>query len=649
MWTSMAVFLLTFLSVLIPLPTDVSASTPHSRISINGNANFTAANGVTGGSGSRNDPYIVEGWEVNDSTSLEGIRVQNTDAYFTIRYVYVHLDVLHSDGVVFYNVSNGRVESVIVSGNLTGISIISSTNITVTSSTILSNWLHGIFVQVSMYTTIVSNTISGNPFDGVTLDSSAGTKVYHNNFVNNGVKARDDIMGPENSWDDGYPSGGNYWGDYAGVDQFSGPNQNLPGSDGIGDTPYIIDFDSFDNYPLITPAGSASLPPSPPRNLRATAGNGTVTLAWDAPFFDGGSPIINYRIYRGTAPGSETLLTTLGNQLRWVDMGLTNGAAYNYEVAALNVAGESPRSNEVSATPATTPSQPIGLTVSAGDGQATLSWSPPADDGGSSVTNYTVYRGVASGLEDILARTPTVLTYTDLGLTNGVTYYYEVAAINKAGEGPKSNEANVTPVGPPSEPLNLRAEAGDHQVTLTWAAPSSDGGSPVLGYRMYCGNTSGGETFLIDVGNVLAYTETGLMNGQNYYYVVSALNRFVEGPRSNEVLASPASVAPREVEANYKPIVAVLFSVILLIAGLWASKKRPWKEGKDTTSVLKAFATTSLPFVLVESVAGVVSMVFEPLKIPPLLGWGTGIDCSVLAIGLLSSVLRFVGKKANGK
>jgi len=56
-----------------------------------------------------------------------------------------------------------------------------------------------------------------------------------------------------NVWDDSYPSGGNYWSNYAGTDLYSGPYQNITGSDGIGDTPYIIDANNRDNYPLMQP------------------------------------------------------------------------------------------------------------------------------------------------------------------------------------------------------------------------------------------------------------------------------------------------------------------------------------------------------------------------------------------------------------
>jgi hypothetical protein len=77
-----------------------------------------------------------------------------------------------------------------------------------------------------------------------------------------------------NVWDDGYPSGGNYWSDYTGADVKSGPNQDLPGSDGIGDTPYIIDANNTDRYPLMNPYGT---PPPLTYNLTITATVGGTT------------------------------------------------------------------------------------------------------------------------------------------------------------------------------------------------------------------------------------------------------------------------------------------------------------------------------------------------------------------------------------
>jgi PKD repeat protein len=91
--------------------------------------------------------------------------------------------------------------------------------------------------------------------------------------------------------------------------------------------------------------------PSSPQNLVATAGDAQITLAWSLPEDDGGSPITNYRIYRGTVSGNLSLLIELGNISGYTDTNLTNGVTYYYQVSALNGAGEGPRSTEASATP----------------------------------------------------------------------------------------------------------------------------------------------------------------------------------------------------------------------------------------------------------------------------------------------------------
>src|SRR5205807_1792199 len=106
-------------------------------------------------------------------------------------------------------------------------------------------------------------------------------------------------------------------------------------------------------------------PPSAPQNLAATGGNAQVTLTWQAPASDGGSPLTNYKIYRGLAPTTETLLTTVGNVLTYTDTAVTNGVAYYYQVSAVNAAGEGPRSNEASATPSPPPPPPPDFGISA--------------------------------------------------------------------------------------------------------------------------------------------------------------------------------------------------------------------------------------------------------------------------------------------
>lgn len=98
---------------------------------------------------------------------------------------------------------------------------------------------------------IVNNYVSSNQI-GLVQDMTGINEIYHNSFINNQkqvVQERASV----NVWDNGYPSGGNYWSDYNGTDMYSGPYQNLTGSDGIGDTPYIINGNNIDHYPLMKP------------------------------------------------------------------------------------------------------------------------------------------------------------------------------------------------------------------------------------------------------------------------------------------------------------------------------------------------------------------------------------------------------------
>jgi parallel beta-helix repeat protein len=109
----------------------------------------------------------------------------------------------------------------------------------------LAIWLTG-----STNNTIIDNMFTSNEY-GLGLGSS-NNMIYHNNFINNTYKPFDVY---NNQWDNGYPSGGNFWSDYAGEDKYRGPNQDILGNDGIGDSNYTIDADSHDNYPLMSPYG----------------------------------------------------------------------------------------------------------------------------------------------------------------------------------------------------------------------------------------------------------------------------------------------------------------------------------------------------------------------------------------------------------
>jgi fibronectin type 3 domain-containing protein len=103
-------------------------------------------------------------------------------------------------------------------------------------------------------------------------------------------------------------------------------------------------------------------------------------------------------------------------------------------------------------------------------------------------------------------------------------------------------EGAPPPDGPPSAPTSLATLAGDASVSLSWTAPTFDGGSPITGYRVYRGTSSGSEAFLADVGNVTSWVDTGLANGTTYFYEVSAVNANGEGALSGEASATPTDL-----------------------------------------------------------------------------------------------------------
>ncbi|MEM3458409.1 MAG: NosD domain-containing protein [Candidatus Bathyarchaeia archaeon] len=114
-----------------------------------------------------------------------------------------------------------------------------------------------ILFHYSSNNALYMNHIEDNVQYGLSISSDcASNTIYHNNFVNNTCQM---YSGAVNRWDDGYPSGGNYWSNYNGVDLYSGPYQNETGSDGIGDEPYVIDENNQDRYPLMNPI-TLSLP-----------------------------------------------------------------------------------------------------------------------------------------------------------------------------------------------------------------------------------------------------------------------------------------------------------------------------------------------------------------------------------------------------
>jgi parallel beta-helix repeat protein len=145
---------------------------------------------------------------------------------------------------------NNRIIGNDIASNTCGISLDGSSDNSVVWNSITENSMTGIEIVGSGTNKITRNNITHNHF-GIGSWSSSGNTIYHNNLESNTCEAfSKDSM---DVWDNGYPSGGNYWSDYSGSDICSGLYQNETGSDSVGDTPYITGENISDRYPLMKP------------------------------------------------------------------------------------------------------------------------------------------------------------------------------------------------------------------------------------------------------------------------------------------------------------------------------------------------------------------------------------------------------------
>lgn len=204
----------------------------------------------------------------------------------------------------------------------------------------------------------------------------------------------------------------------------------------------------------------------------------------------------------------------------------------------------------------TVPGPPTGVSATAGNAQAVVSWISPANNGGTAITGYTV---TASPGGRTATATGAARTATVTGLSNATAYTFTVTATNSIGKSSASAaSAPVTPKGPPAAPSGVSAVRGNQSATLSWTAPTFDGGSAVTGYNVLALDASNhnARTAVCPAARTsttTSCTATGLTNGHSYTFSVAAMNAVGTGPAAPlSAAVTPATVpsAPTHVSAT---------------------------------------------------------------------------------------------------
>jgi len=259
---------------------------------------------------------------------------------------------------------------------------------------------------------------------------------------------------------------------------------------------------------------------SAPASLAASATPGSVSLTWGAV-----AGATSYKVYRGTTSGSHSEIANGVATNTYTDSTAANGTTYFYVVKAFNGA-DSANSNEISIRPinsfaitSVVPASPTSLTVTwpAVTGAATydVKYSTTSGSGYTTLTNQT---------------SPITIT----GLSSATTYYVVVVAKNAVGSGTAYDSSEIAASTSFGAPSGLTATATPTQVNLTW--------SSVVGatYNLYRGTASGSYTQIASGLTSASYSDSGVSNGTQYFYMVRADNG-AESPDSNEATVKPIS------------------------------------------------------------------------------------------------------------
>jgi cellulose 1,4-beta-cellobiosidase len=246
----------------------------------------------------------------------------------------------------------------------------------------------------------------------------------------------------------------------------------------------------------------------------------------------------NSPVYTVSNPTNGTVSLLSGGKIAHFTGGSTNQLG-SFQFTVTDVRGRSLTNTvgvRVVVSSIAPPSAPTSLSAVAGNAQVSLTWVQSTSAG---ITQNKVYRSTngSSGPYNLFATLSATTSYINTGLVNGNTYYYSVTAVNTNGESSLSAYIGATPqLSAPSAPTGLTAAAGNAQVVLNWTASSG-----ATSYRVKRATVSGGPYTSIATNTATSFTNTGLVNGTTYYYVVSAANSGGESANSSQISATPAA------------------------------------------------------------------------------------------------------------
>lgn len=284
------------------------------------------------------------------------------------------------------------------------------------------------------------------------------------------------------------------------------------------------------NQAAVTPS-AAAVKPEAPAGLVSSARSAQADLSWQ-----GVDNAISYTVKRSAnAEGPYSVVASGVTSTSFRDGGLDNGTAYYYVVSATSIGGEGDDSASASVTPSAHLQTPV-VSVLPVAGGAEVQWE--LIDGASS---YQVKRASQLDGPYTVVAEVTDSSYVDSGLMGGSPYYYKVTAMNGSAYSLDSSSAGVRPSADddtPAAPTNLVADPGDGSISLNW--------SDALGADSYTvrrsESPSGPFSVVADEVTDTTYTDKGLVNGNRYYYVVSASNPAGEGASSITAQEVPATV-----------------------------------------------------------------------------------------------------------